>query len=110
MQTVLDNGLVLVRVLKQFGRNFPGQTAGFEPSLAQTLVGKGLAEHIGDAPAPASAPAPAAPEIPSDWKEMHHTRLITLAREIAGADAPADLNKQGAVAIIETELARRAAA
>lgn len=44
-------------------------------------------------------------EIPSDWREQHHMKLIAIAKAL-GAEAS---NKAEATAAIEAELARRSA-
>lgn len=68
---------------------------------------------------PVPVPEPAAPsvadpgpadmiEIPDDWREQHHRKVIALAQKILPGNQP-DLTKDDAIGVIEAELARRAA-
>lgn len=105
--------LVSCKVLKAFGMWFPGMIAGFSPADIPGFVAAGLIEPIDQAPAEA---APAAEEgdespsadIPADWTEMHHLKLIPLAKKIAGPDVPENATKEWAIGVIQAELARRA--
>lgn len=105
-------GMVVVKVQKPFEMWFPGMLCGFYPSKAKDLIDQGFAK-LPDEP----SVAPDAPvshggeiEIPADWRDQHHLANIALARRIAGDAAPASMLKQDAETIIETEIARRAAA
>lgn len=58
-------------------------------------------------PATILPPEPPAPvEIPDDWATLHHTKQVALAKTLD----PAVTNKAGAVAVIQAELDKRAAA
>ena len=64
-------------------------------------------DHDGDGEAGGSLPAdPAVVDIPDGWRDLHWQTLRALASKVAGAPVA---NKDEAVAMIETELAIRAA-
>ena len=67
----------------------------------------GPLDHDGDGKAGGSLPAdPQVVDIPENWRELHWQTLRKLASDVAGAPVA---NKDEAVALIETELAIRAA-
>lgn len=60
--------------------------------------------------APAKPPTPPAPdeviEIPADWRDLHHMKMITIAKALGSTPQ----NKAEAIVVIEAVLARRQAA
>lgn len=40
-------------------------------------------------------------DIPADWRDLHHLKIIAMAKAIRGATAPASMPKADAIAIIE---------
>lgn len=111
-----DYGLVPGKALKSFEIYRGGQPCGFEPHIAQKLIDRGVwkpteAENVA-AGATASKNAQVEQNenehyavanergtvlVPHNWREIHHAKLISLARSISGE---ADVNKEKAKEII----------
>jgi hypothetical protein len=60
-------------------------------------------------PKPEAVEAPDVIEIPGDWATMHHMKRIKLAKMLAKTPAEVRVTDDEAVAIIEREIATRAA-
>lgn len=81
----------------------PADLPPFVPPVVNTM-------NTALTPAPAPPPAPPEPtstlvEIPADWKDMHHTKRISLARSLPGAGEVR--TAEDADIIIGLELERR---
>ena len=50
------NGLVVVKMLKNYAANVAGETAGFLPEIAKALVKDGIAHLPGEAPKKSDEP------------------------------------------------------
>ncbi|KUL94317.1 hypothetical protein DK26_14980 [Bosea sp. WAO] len=63
-----------------------------------------------DEPAPTKLSPPSVPdqvvEIPDDWRDLHHMKMITIAKALGATPQ----NKVEAIAVLEAEVARRQAA
>lgn len=129
-----ENGLVTIKFLKCLGAYMPGDIAGFTPDAAQSLIKKGIAADT-DATETASDPDsgpggngeisggaitstasnvggtpiidPGSVKIPDGWMELHHFKLINIAKHLS-PDAK-NVDKDVAIAIINTEIERRKA-
>lgn len=98
-----ENGLVECTILQAFGRYNPSmKTAGFPPEEAIFLKSKGavdfqtepMAEGAGDEDL----------TIPSNWRDLHHTQIIALAKKVLGEGATASLTKDAAIEVIENAI------
>ena len=119
-----ETGLVRMRVTNGFAPHNEGEIAGFAPSVALALFTSNEAvpvdekgEEIAIKEAAPKAKAeitgvttkPSAVEIPAGWQNLHHLQLFKLVKELGG-DGEATAKKEAAIAFIEAEEARRAAA
>lgn len=87
-------GVVVVRLVKSYGANVPGETAGFLPSIAKELVKKGAAVLPGqDAPAEKLADGDGAEITTRKFKPAERPSAIDNLRaefkELTGNDADA---------------------
>lgn len=74
-------GVVVVRLVKSYGANVPGETAGFLPSIAKELVKKGAAVLPGQ-DAPAEKPAGG-----DEGVEITTRKFTPAKQEVEQADA-----------------------
>lgn len=117
-------GLVPMRIVRGFAPHAENDIAGFPPSTAAELFTAGDAvvvdgdgkevEILPTKPAEAEGAGGTAsdatpPAIPGGWKNLHHLQLFKLVKELGG-DGEATAKKEAAIAFIEAEEARRAAA
>jgi len=107
---VNPQGMVIVDVIKPFEMWFPGMQCGFFPSKAKDLIQQGFAVLPANAEPAEKEPDDGLVGIPDAWRSMHHSKIISLAILIAGGSATPPSNKKDAEAVIEAEIARRAAA
>ncbi|MFG1304162.1 hypothetical protein V5F34_08485 [Xanthobacter autotrophicus] len=100
------NGISIEVLKPGDARDFGELTAGLD--AAGFLESEGtLAPNSGGTAPGAGGEGATEVVIPEDWKSLHHATKKKLAREITGED-PADT--AAAEAVIEAEIARRAAA
>lgn len=110
-----EYGLVPGKALKSFEIYKGGQPCGFEPHIALKLEARGVwkpteTENVAGTSAAKKAQVeqsenetyPVANErgtvlVPKNWREIHHAKLISLARSISGET---DVNKEKAKEII----------
>lgn len=122
-------GLVPMRVVNGFTPHAAGEIAGFPPATAEALYlagdavvvdekGKEVEVKASGTAAKAlsgvttkDVPQPhgedASVEIPENWESLHHLQQVKLAKAISGRDDIA--KKEDALAVIRTEVERRAA-
>lgn len=76
---------------------FPGlRDAGLVEALGVTVPASNISPDMKPIDPPTTDPV----EIPADWRDMHHLKIIALAKRID----PAVTNKAEAVAVIEAAL------
>lgn len=111
-----EYGLVPGKAIKSFDIYKGGQLCGFEPHVAERLQARGVWKPTETENAAAGKAAakkaeveqsenetyPVANErgtvlVPKNWREIHHAKLISLARSISGQT---DVNKEKAHEII----------
>lgn len=122
-----ENGTVAVRFVKPNGAFMPGDVAGFDHAIAETLKKKGVAvdpnekvaaavgdgqtavpEGDGKSPEPPKGTSnPDDVEIPENWESEHHLQLIRIAKLLVPDEK--SINKERAIEIITTEIERRKA-